>query len=123
MTSQGASWLPTAATQMDAASPVEAAKCMGCPEYGPRSYFLGTFCFATRGSSEDPLYRCGDSRLMQGLPGGLGERQGGDDTGKGGCDEVEGGRDRVARGRQEGGEDQGRRPAEDGDRYAVAQGE
>ena len=38
---------------------------------------------------------------MQGLPGGLGERQGGDDAGDGGGDEVEGGRDRVARGRQE----------------------
>jgi hypothetical protein len=72
---------------------------------------------------EAPLSRGRNSHLTQGLPGGLGERQSGDDAGKGGGDEVEGGRDRVARGRQEGGEDQGGRPAEDGDREAVAQRE
>jgi hypothetical protein len=70
---------------------------------------------------EAPLSRSRNSHLTQGLPGGLGECQSGDDAGKGGGDEVEGGRDRVARGRQEGGEDQGCRPAEDGDREAVAQ--
>ena len=72
---------------------------------------------------EAHLSRGRNSRLTQGLLGGLGERQSGDDAGKGGGDEVEGGRDRVARGRQEGGEDQGCRPAEDGDRDAVAQRE
>jgi len=72
---------------------------------------------------EAPLTRGRNSHLTQGLPGGLGECQSGDDAGKGGGDEVEGGRDRVARGRQEGGEDQGCRPAEDGDRDAVAQRE
>jgi hypothetical protein len=72
---------------------------------------------------EAPLSRGRNSHLTQGLPGGLGECQSGDDAGKGGGDEVEGGRDRVARGRQEGGEDQGCRPAEDGDREAVAQRE
>jgi hypothetical protein len=72
---------------------------------------------------EAPLARGRNSHLTQRLPGGLGERQSGDDAGKGGGDEVEGGRDRVARGRQEGGEDQGCRPAEDGDRDAVAQRE
>jgi hypothetical protein len=72
---------------------------------------------------EAPLSRGRNSHLTQGLPGGLGEHQSGDDAGKGGGDEVEGGRDRVARGRQEGGEDQGGRPAEDGDRDAVAQRE
>src|SRR3712207_8083794 len=72
---------------------------------------------------EAPLSRGRNSHLTQGLPGGLGERQSGNDAGKGGGDEVEGGRDRVARGRQESGEDQGCRPAEDGDRDAVAQRE
>ena len=72
---------------------------------------------------EAPLFRRRNSHLAQRLPGGLGERQSGDNTGKGGGDEVESGRDRVSRGRQEGGEDQGCRPAEDGDRDAVAQRE
>src|ERR687893_420412 len=96
---------------------------MRCPEYGPRIQSLGMVCFTTRGSFEAPVSRGRYSRLMQGLPGGLGERQGGDDAGKGGGDEVEGGRDRIARGRQKGGEDQRCRPAEDGDRDAVAQRE
>ena len=72
---------------------------------------------------EAPLFRGRISHLTQRLPGGLGERQSGTDAGKGGGDEVEGGRDRVARGRQKGSEDQGCRPAEDGDRDAVAQRE
>ena len=70
-----------------------------------------------------PLFRGRKLHLTQRLPGGFGEHQSGDDAGKGGGNEVEGGRDRVARGRQEGGEDQGRRPTEDGDRDAVAQRE
>src|SRR5215207_7766886 len=72
---------------------------------------------------EAPLSRGRNSRLTQGLLGGLGERQSGDNAGNGSGDEVESGRDRVARGRQEGGEDQGCCPAEDGDRDAVAQRE
>ena len=32
-------------------APVAAARCRGCPEYGPRSPTLGKFCFATRDSS------------------------------------------------------------------------
>jgi hypothetical protein len=72
---------------------------------------------------EAPLFRGRKSDLTQRFPGGLGEHQSGDDAGKGGGDEVESGRDRVARGRQEGGEDQGCRAAEDGDRDAVAQRE
>src|SRR5215217_5612239 len=59
--------------------------------------------------------------LSTALEARLGGRQSGDNSGKGGGDEVESGRDRDARGRQEGGEDQGCRPAEDGDRDAVAQ--
>lgn len=72
---------------------------------------------------EAPLSRVRNSHLTQGLPGGLGECQSSDDAGKGSGDKVESGRDRVARGGQEGGEDQGGRSAEDGDRDAVAQRE
>jgi hypothetical protein len=72
---------------------------------------------------EAPLARGRNSHLTQRLLGGLGESQSGDNAGNGSGDEVESGRDRVARGRQEGGEDQGCCPAEDGDRDAVAQRE
>jgi hypothetical protein len=40
---------------------------------------------------EAPLFRGRKLHLTQGLPGGLGERQSGDDASKGGGDEVKGG--------------------------------
>src|SRR4028118_937975 len=80
---------------------------------------MGVSCLATQRSFGFGLL----SGLPQGLPGGLGERQGGDDADEAGGDDVEGGRDGVAGGRQEGGKDEGGRPAEDGDRHAVAQRE
>src|SRR5215211_9258742 len=68
-----------------------------------------------------PLHR--NLRIRQWFPGGLRDREGGDERDERGPEDVESRRDGVAGTLQQVGEDQGRGPSEDGDRHAIAQRE